>query len=82
MFSGYFFIFFFDRKLLLYPNGVVEGKGTHISLFLALDVSTLPSDTKIVVDCTLRANDQISGKHAERKCKPVYRFPKICVGTY
>lgn len=54
-------------KLLLYPNGVVEGKGTHISLFLALDVSTLPSDTKILVDCTLRAKDQICGKHVERK---------------
>jgi len=66
MFSDYFF----NRKLLLYPNGVVEGKGTNISLFLALDVTTLSSNTKIVVDCTLRAKDQISGKHVERKCKP------------
>ncbi|AES62899.1 hypothetical protein MTR_1g110540 [Medicago truncatula] len=50
------------------------GKGTNISLFLALGVSTLPSNTKILVDCTLRAKDQIYGKHVERKCKPIYRL--------
>nr|XP_004494356.1 uncharacterized protein LOC101507267 isoform X1 [Cicer arietinum] len=52
-------------KLILYPNGVVEGKGNSISLFLALDVSTLTPNTKIVVDCTLRAKDQNSAKHAQ-----------------
>ncbi|KAK7284674.1 hypothetical protein RJT34_19424 [Clitoria ternatea] len=54
-------------KLLLYPNGVVEGKGNSISLFLVLEVSTLPPSNKVVVDCTLRARDQISGSHAENK---------------
>ncbi|KAJ1412638.1 TRAF-like [Sesbania bispinosa] len=59
-------------KLLLYPNGVVEGKGNNISLFLVLEVSTLPPDTKLVVDCTLRAIDQIRGQHAQRKCEVMF----------
>ncbi|KAL5060529.1 hypothetical protein RYX36_032133, partial [Vicia faba] len=33
----------------------------------ALDVSTLPANTKLVVDGTLRVKDQISGQHAQRK---------------
>lgn len=71
------YLFVFTRKLLLYPNGVVEGKGVCVSLFLALDASTLPANTKLVVDCTLRAKDQISGQNAQRKCKLVYVFLTI-----
>ncbi|KAL5060533.1 hypothetical protein RYX36_032137 [Vicia faba] len=58
-------------QLELYPNGLIEAKGMCVSLFLALDVSTLPSNTKLVVDGTLRVKDQISGQHAQRKlnCK-------------
>ncbi|KAG5044057.1 hypothetical protein AAZX31_03G191800 [Glycine max] len=52
-------------KLILYPNGIVEGKGNSISLFLTLEVSTLPPNTKLVVECTLRAKKQISGHHAQ-----------------
>ncbi|KAK7337422.1 hypothetical protein VNO77_17996 [Canavalia gladiata] len=53
-------------NLLIYPNGIVEGKGNSISLFLELEVSTLPPNTKLVVDCTIRVKDQISGKHAQQ----------------
>ncbi|RDX69030.1 Ubiquitin carboxyl-terminal hydrolase 12, partial [Mucuna pruriens] len=48
-----------ESKLILYPNGIVEGKGNSISLFLVLEVSTLPPNTKLVVECTLRAKDQV-----------------------
>ncbi|XP_061369396.1 ubiquitin C-terminal hydrolase 12-like [Gastrolobium bilobum] len=34
-------------KLILYPNGVVEGKGISISLFLTVEVSTLPLNENI-----------------------------------
>ncbi|XP_027349395.1 probable inactive serine/threonine-protein kinase fnkC [Abrus precatorius] len=54
-------------KLLLYPDGVVEGKGNSISLFLVLEVSTLPPNTKLIADCIVRAKDQISGQHAQQK---------------
>lgn len=54
-------------KLMLYPNGIVEGKGNSISLFLVVEVSTLPPNTKLVVECTLRAKDQISGHHAQTR---------------
>jgi len=55
------------RKLLLYPNGIVEGKGNSISLFLALDASPLPANTKLVVELIVRAKDQKSGGHAQNK---------------
>ncbi|XP_061369394.1 uncharacterized protein LOC133312234 [Gastrolobium bilobum] len=55
-------------KLHFYPNGQDEGKGNSISLYLVLDVSTLSPNTALVVDFTLRAKDQLGGKHAEEKC--------------
>ncbi|WJX85060.1 hypothetical protein P8452_67566 [Trifolium repens] len=68
-------------KLLLYPNGVVEGKGISISLFLALDVSTLPPNTKLVVDCTLRAKDQITGQHAQRNFNRKFTSSNLVWGS-
>ncbi|TKY61802.1 Ubiquitin carboxyl-terminal hydrolase 12 [Spatholobus suberectus] len=54
-------------KLIVYPKGIDEGKGNSISLFLTLEVSTLPLNTKVIVECTLRAKDQISGHHAQTR---------------
>ncbi|CAK8544319.1 unnamed protein product [Lathyrus sativus] len=68
-------------KLLLYPNGVVEGKGICVSLFLALDASTLPANTKLVVECTLRAKDQISGQHAQRKFNRKFSSSNLVWGS-
>ncbi|CAJ2632049.1 unnamed protein product [Trifolium pratense] len=68
-------------KLLLYPNGVVEGKGNSISLFLALEVSTLPPNTKLVVDCTLRAKDQITGQHAQRNFNRKFTSSNLVWGS-
>ncbi|XP_017416298.1 uncharacterized protein LOC108327094 isoform X2 [Vigna angularis] len=45
-------------KLRLYPNGMGEGKGNSVSLFLVLDVSTLPANTKLVVENIVRAKNQ------------------------
>ncbi|XP_061369398.1 MATH domain and coiled-coil domain-containing protein At3g58250-like [Gastrolobium bilobum] len=60
-----------DYKWMLefYPNGLDEGEGNSISLYLVLDVSTLPPNTTLVVDSTLRAKDQLGGRHAEEKCE-------------
>ncbi|XP_029127063.1 ubiquitin carboxyl-terminal hydrolase 13 isoform X2 [Cajanus cajan] len=54
-------------KLLLYPNGHAEGKGNSVSLFLTLEVSSLPPNTKLVVDCTLRTKEQIGANHAQTR---------------
>ncbi|KAL1351013.1 hypothetical protein HN51_014973 [Arachis hypogaea] len=58
-------------KIRVYPNGTLEGKGNSISMFLALDTSTLPPNAKLLMDYTVRAKDQIGGHHAEAKacCK-------------
>ncbi|KAF4379582.1 hypothetical protein F8388_023599, partial [Cannabis sativa] len=45
-------------RILVYPNGLAEGKGTHISLFLQLEISSLPPDTKLFVRYVLRLNNQ------------------------
>ncbi|KAK4265229.1 hypothetical protein QN277_026309 [Acacia crassicarpa] len=50
-----------------YPNGHVEGKGNSVSLFLTVDISSIPSNTKLYVQCILRVKDQIKGQHAETK---------------
>ena len=42
---------------MLYPKGVVEGKGNSISAFLCLDESTLPPDTKVLVTFAVRVLD-------------------------
>ncbi|XAR58460.1 Ubiquitinyl hydrolase 1 [Bertholletia excelsa] len=44
-------------KIRLYPNGNGEGKGNSISVFLCLDESTLPPNTKLLVSYTLRVLD-------------------------
>ncbi|MED6106748.1 hypothetical protein PIB30_007409 [Stylosanthes scabra] len=60
-----------DKKIRVYPNGTLEGKGNSISVFLALDTSTLPPDAKLLMDYTVRAKDQVRRHHAEAKacCK-------------
>ncbi|KAK7259392.1 hypothetical protein RIF29_24999 [Crotalaria pallida] len=52
-------------NLLLYPKGDDKGRGNSISLFLALDASTLPTNTKLCVNFILRVKDQISEHHVE-----------------
>ncbi|XP_028804215.1 uncharacterized protein LOC114759242 [Neltuma alba] len=54
-------------RLAFYPNGTGEGKGNSVSLFLTVDPSSIPPNTKLYVHCILRAKDQIKGQHAETK---------------
>ncbi|XP_028769455.1 uncharacterized protein LOC114726898 [Neltuma alba] len=67
--SALFFAGDYKWKLVVYPNGMHEGKGNSISLFLTIDTSSIPSNTKLYVHCILRVKDQIKGRHAETKCE-------------
>ncbi|KAJ6910136.1 ubiquitin carboxyl-terminal hydrolase 12-like [Populus alba x Populus x berolinensis] len=46
-------------KMVLYPKGKGLGMGTHISLYLALDLATLPAGCRVYADYTLRLVDQV-----------------------
>ncbi|KAI9080613.1 hypothetical protein K1719_037419 [Acacia pycnantha] len=52
-------------NLLFYPKGCQEGEGNSISLFLTIDISSIPPNTKLYVHCILRAKDQVSDQHVE-----------------
>ncbi|XP_054813292.1 TNF receptor-associated factor homolog 1a-like [Prosopis cineraria] len=52
-------------KLTFYPNGFSEAWGNSISLFLTIDESSIPENTKLYVHCILRARDQINEQHVE-----------------
>ncbi|KAH9753429.1 TRAF-like family protein [Citrus sinensis] len=55
-------------KIKLYPKGQGVGRGSHISVYLALaDLSTITRDSKIYVHFTLRIRDQVLSKHNEKK---------------
>ncbi|XP_059625716.1 MATH domain and coiled-coil domain-containing protein At2g05420-like isoform X2 [Cornus florida] len=54
-------------RIRLYPRGNGEGKGNSISVFLTLDNSTLPPDTKLFVRFNLRTVNQMNGEHFELK---------------
>ncbi|KAL6187809.1 hypothetical protein ACLB2K_039204 [Fragaria x ananassa] len=48
--------------LMLYPNGHLRGKGSHVSLFLGLhNPHELPPGSRILAVVTLRILDQING---------------------
>ncbi|XP_024027939.1 uncharacterized protein LOC21402699 [Morus notabilis] len=59
-------------RIVLYPYGFGEGKGNSLSLFLQLDISTLPSNTKLFVSNVLRLKHQISGKDFEEKASNLF----------
>uniref|UniRef100_A0A803PE04 MATH domain-containing protein n=1 Tax=Cannabis sativa TaxID=3483 RepID=A0A803PE04_CANSA len=59
-------------KIVIYPNGFGEGNGTNISLFLQLDTSSLPPNTKLFVNYVLRLKHQINGKDFEQKANNVF----------
>ncbi|KAJ7977530.1 Ubiquitin carboxyl-terminal hydrolase 12 [Quillaja saponaria] len=59
-------------KLILYPNGCGEGIGNSISLFLAVDNSTLPPNTKLFVKFYLYGRDQINGNHHKFEGKNIF----------
>ncbi|KAJ6901444.1 hypothetical protein NC651_019266 [Populus alba x Populus x berolinensis] len=58
-------------KMVLYPKGEGLGMGTHLSLYLALDLATLPAGCRVYADHTLRLVDQVYDRklHIVRKDK-------------
>ncbi|KAM1327861.1 hypothetical protein ACFX13_012240 [Malus domestica] len=50
-------------KILLYPEGNGDGKGTHISLFLELDDPEKVPGFKVFAEFSLRIVDQMHAKH-------------------
>ncbi|RXH71736.1 hypothetical protein DVH24_025237 [Malus domestica] len=58
-------------KIVLYPKGNSDRKGTHISLFLALaDPETLPPRSKTCVEFSLRIVYRMNRKtnHCQKGC--------------
>ncbi|XP_052185490.1 uncharacterized protein LOC127797044 [Diospyros lotus] len=45
-------------RILMYPHGRDDGKGNSVSMFLLVDESSLPTDTRLVVRCIIRMLDQ------------------------
>ncbi|XP_011014955.1 PREDICTED: ubiquitin carboxyl-terminal hydrolase 13-like [Populus euphratica] len=58
-------------KMVLYPKGKGLGMGTHLSLYLALDLATLPAGCRVYADYTLRLVDQVYSRNYDyyRKAK-------------
>ncbi|KAH9753443.1 TRAF-like family protein [Citrus sinensis] len=55
-------------KILLFPKGLGEASGSHISMYLVLtDLSTITGGSKIYVLFTLRIRNQLLSKHYEKK---------------
>uniref|UniRef100_A0A803PWQ7 MATH domain-containing protein n=1 Tax=Cannabis sativa TaxID=3483 RepID=A0A803PWQ7_CANSA len=68
-------------RIVVYPNGSVEGKGTHISLFLQLQISSLPPDTKLFVRYVLRLNNQTNNRNNfEIEANRVFSSSSTCWG--
>ncbi|CAL5353738.1 unnamed protein product [Camellia sinensis] len=51
-----------SRKVWIYPRGNEDGKGNSISMFLCLDQTTLPPDTRLFVKFILRVTSQTPTK--------------------
>ena len=51
---------------MFYPKGKGLGMRTHLSLYLALDLETLPAGCRVYVDYTLRLVDQVYARQLDR----------------
>ncbi|KAJ6910075.1 hypothetical protein NC652_020927 [Populus alba x Populus x berolinensis] len=56
-------------KMVLYPKGKGLGMGTDLSLYLALDLATLPAGCRVYADYTLRLVDQVNGRKLDQYAK-------------
>lgn len=57
------------RKILLYPKGKDFGMGTHLSLYLAVDLETLPAGCRLCADYTLRIVNQVKDRKLDLSAK-------------
>jgi len=51
---------------VLYPKGRDLGMGTHLSIYLALDLATLPAGCRVYADYTLSLVDQVYDRRKDR----------------
>ncbi|KAG5239434.1 MATH domain and coiled-coil domain-containing protein [Salix suchowensis] len=56
-------------KILLYPKGKDLGMGTYLSLYLVLDLETLPAGCRVYADLTLRIVNQLYNRAYDRFAK-------------
>ncbi|CAK7324672.1 unnamed protein product [Dovyalis caffra] len=61
-------------KIVLYPKGKGRGMGTHLSLYLALDLATLPTGYRLYTEYTLRILNQFWGRESDRYVKAKHWF--------
>ncbi|KAL9365888.1 hypothetical protein Peur_043761 [Populus x canadensis] len=61
-------------KIVLYPKGRDLGMGTHLSIYLALDLATLPAGCRVYADYTLCLVDQVYDRRKDRYGKAKYWF--------
>ncbi|XP_028085241.1 MATH domain and coiled-coil domain-containing protein At3g58210-like [Camellia sinensis] len=66
-------------KILIYPRGNGEGKGNSMSMFLCLDETTLPPDTKLFVKFLLRVISQTPTKSDNFEFKVENHFGPSCL---
>ncbi|XP_019418582.1 PREDICTED: uncharacterized protein LOC109329369 [Lupinus angustifolius] len=71
-----FFTGKYKWNIIFYPRGIVERNIAYFSLYLCLDISTLPasSNPKVFVEYTLRANDQYHGSDVLSNSRTVVGF--------
>ncbi|XP_024462157.2 uncharacterized protein LOC7498226 [Populus trichocarpa] len=61
-------------KILLYPKGKDFGMGTHLSLYLAVDLETLPAGCRLYADYTLRIVNQVKDRKLDLSAKAKHWF--------
>ncbi|PSS06234.1 Ubiquitin carboxyl-terminal hydrolase [Actinidia chinensis var. chinensis] len=66
-------------RIRIYPRGCAEGKGNSISVFLCVDESTLPPDTRVFVKFILRVIDQNQTKAEHFEFKADNHFGPTCL---
>ncbi|XP_057461802.1 uncharacterized protein LOC130752028 [Actinidia eriantha] len=66
-------------RIRIYPRGNGEGKGNSISVFLCVDESTLPPDTRVFVKFILRVIDQKQTKAEHFEFKTDNHFGPTCL---
>ncbi|PSR86049.1 Ubiquitin carboxyl-terminal hydrolase [Actinidia chinensis var. chinensis] len=66
-------------RIIIFPRGYGGGKGNSISMYLWLDKSTLPPDTRVFVKFILRVIDQNHTKAEPFEFKADYHFGPTCL---
>ncbi|XP_059281911.1 BTB/POZ and MATH domain-containing protein 2-like isoform X2 [Lycium ferocissimum] len=78
-FSEEFTVGDYKWKLLLYPKGDGNSKGSDISIFLqSVDAKDFDHHQKVKAKCSICLKDQINGESKKLSCKIVFGFQLPC----